>query len=121
MLAREKWHIRTINVLDEVFDERCRQVARYGHNHDLDDGTGPETRWALPVSTDSAAELEKAFRRQYEEYEEETGNPTWLHLVREELAEAFAEEDPARLSAELLQVAALCVSWVETLQVREEQ
>ena len=116
MLAKEKWQIETIAVLDEVFAERVRQVKRYGQNDDLDNGTGPEVRWALPASSNSATVLQEQFREQYEEYEEETGKPTWAHLVREEVAEAFQEDDPERLAEELTQVAALCVSWVETLR-----
>ena len=41
-----------------------------------------------------------------------------MHLVREEVAEAFAESDPARLREELIQVAALAVSWVEKIDAR---
>lgn len=118
MLAREKWQVKTIEVLERVFQERTRQVSTYGHNTDLEDGTGPETRWALPASSNSARDLEQMFRQDYEDYEEETGKPTWVHLVREEIAEAFQETDPALLAAELTQVAALCVSWVEKLETR---
>lgn len=115
------WFARCSRVLLDVFSERKRQVARYGTNDDIEDGTGPETRWAAPVSTKSARELERVFREDYEDYEEEAGNPTWVHLVREELAEAFAEPAGSeRLEEELIQVAALCVSWVERLRARRE-
>lgn len=113
-----RWQTRTESVLLQVMDERQRQVERYGQNDDLDDGTGPETRWLAPFSAEPAAAIEKILRNDYEDYEEETGKPTWVHLIREEVAEAFQENDPERLEAELLQVAALCVSWVETLQRR---
>ena len=73
MLAREKWQIKTIAVLEEVFKERERQVAQYGHNEDIVDGTGPDTRWALPASSNSAEVLEKMFREDYEDFEDETG------------------------------------------------
>lgn len=119
MLARKKWQIRTIAVLDRVFEERVAQVDEYGFNRDLDYGTGPETRW-LPDSGDSAEALERRFRQDYIDFEEETGKPTWVHLIREEVAEAFMESDPARLKHELLQVAALCVSFVETIEEHEE-
>lgn len=118
MLAREKWQIETISVLDEVFEERKRQVARYGFNTDLEDGVGAyETPW-LPLTDRPAAEVEAEFRRDYEDFESSTGFPTWAHLVREEVAEAFTEDDPEKLQAELLQVAALCVSWVEVIRAR---
>lgn len=109
---------RTTPVLLDVAAERSRQVARYGHNDDLQDGTGPRTAWLLPVAAHPATEIEQIFRGDYEDYEEETGKPTWAHLVREEIAEAFQEADPERLREELIQVAALAVSWVETLDAR---
>lgn len=107
---------RTRAVLDLVLAERRAQEARYGEaNESLLDGTGPETRWLLPYTKDPAENIQYWIRRDYEEFEDETGAPTWVHLVREEIAEAFQESDPGRLAEELIQVAALCVSWVERL------
>jgi hypothetical protein len=117
MLAKEKWQIATIAVLEEVFEERCRQVARYGMNEKLYDGTGPDVRW-IPGDISPAGEIEAIFRVDYESFEKETGAPTWLHLVREEIAEAFMESDPVLLEGELVQVAALCTSWIERLRER---
>jgi hypothetical protein len=105
----------TLYVLDQVFQERARQVRRYGLNRDVKAGTGPETRWLGPYTGDSAQAVEQALRADYEDFQSETGLPTWVHLIREEVAEAFAEDDPVRLEAELIQVAALCVSMVERL------
>lgn len=108
----------TDRVLADVADERVRQRDRYGSNADLEDGTGPATRWLGPFTGASALTIEEALRTDYEDFEDETGKPTWVHLVREEVAEAFAETDPVRLRAELVQVAALAVSWVEKLDAR---
>jgi hypothetical protein len=113
MLAREKWQVKTIQVLDRVFEERIRQVAQYGHNEALEDGTGPSSQWLRPVSNIPARTIQESFRREYEEHELITGFPTWMHLIREEIAEAFEAGDEETLVEELLQVAALCVSWVE--------
>lgn len=114
MLAKEKWQVKTIEVLERVFEERVRQVAQYGHNEDLADGTGPDEQWLSPLNGNRAEEVQMWFRKDYEKHEEQTGKPTWMHLVREELAEAFELEgdDPAFVD-EILQVAALCVSWAE--------
>lgn len=123
MLARHKWQVRTINVLEKVFEERNRQVERYGHNDDKADGTGPGVRWLAltDVNLDlrTAKEIEAAFRAAYERSGGD-GEVSWMELIREEVAESFAESDPDRLEEELLQVAALCVSWVETIQKRRE-
>ncbi len=111
--------IFTRRVLADVALERARQTARYGLNTDTEDGTGPETRWLLPYTSGSAVEIETALRDDYEDFEAEAGAPTWVHLVREELAEAFAETDQDRLRTELVQVAALCVSWAENIDRRK--
>lgn len=114
MLAREKWQIKTISVLEKVFEERVRQVDLYGHNDDLEDGTGEDSRWLSPFTKFGGSEIESSLRDDYEMYEKEHGKPTYMHLVREEIAEAFelAGDDPSFVT-EILQVAALCVSWAE--------
>lgn len=103
-------------VLGLVLEERKAQEAQYGdRNLWTQDGTGPATRWLGPYTGASASEVQQELRRDYEDWEDNAGPPTWVHLVREEIAEAFQEDDPELLSKELVQVAALCVSWVERL------
>jgi len=111
-------HCATEKVLEEVKEHRAEQFARYGTNDDLEDGTGPFSEWTSPLTAYDARTIEDQFRRGYERHERATGAPTWMHLVREEVAEAFQEAATGRLRAELLQVAALCVSWIETLDGR---
>lgn len=117
MLAREKWQAKTIEILDLVFEERLRQVARYGHNQDLEDGFGPRENWLVPVIEEDALDataIQECFRMGYELHEDSTGSPTWMHLIREEVAEWLeSEPDSPEAIAEALQVAALFVSWVE--------
>lgn len=129
MLAREKWQIKTIAVLEKVFAERVSQVAEYGHNEDLEPGFGPHTSWTEPISDSIidpqgnlvqvsrghyATEAEQVFRRDYEKYEARHGKPTWMHLFREEFAEAMAEEPGSpEAIAEMVQVAALLCSYIE--------
>jgi hypothetical protein len=43
---------------------------------------------------------------------------TWRDILLEEVAEAFAEDDPGRLRAELIQVAAVATQWVEAIDRR---
>lgn len=111
----------TIEVLHAVFAERQEQELRYGHVNDKhEDGTGPEVQWLdfLDGSPLTAKSIQEFLRDDYEEFEADNGGPTWMHLVREEVAEAFQESDPARLEEELIQVAALCCSWVERIRAR---
>lgn len=107
-------------VLAEVINERVRQEKRYGDVNDkLLDGTGPEVEWCPVYSANrTAVQIQDDFRYEYEQYEKLNGLPTWMHLVREEVAEAFQESGPDRLAEELIQVAALCVSWVERIRAR---
>jgi hypothetical protein len=112
---------RTNEVLLDVYAERVRQEERYGHVNDkFRDGTGPLAQW-LPGEAEghlTATDIQEVFRLDYEKFEASAGLPTWMHLVREEVAEAFQESDPERLDEELIQVAALCVSWVERIRNR---
>lgn len=110
---------RTRAVLGLVLKERVAQEARYGEaNLTIKSGTGPETRWLLPYTSASATDIQQDLRDDYEAYEEDTGEVTWVHLVREEFAEACErDEDDPRLAAEVLQVAALAVSWLERLGI----
>lgn len=110
---------QTTRVLNDVRAERARQFARYGNNDDLLDGTGQA--WLQPFSSASSREAERGFRDDYEMRERWHGKPTWVRLVREEVAEAFQETDPARLREELVQVAALAVSWIEKLDARKTE
>jgi hypothetical protein len=42
----------------------------------------------------------------------------WVDILEEEVAEAAAESDPAKLRAELVQVAAVAVAWIEAIDRR---
>ena len=97
----------TANVLHEVEKERKAQDAKWGQqNHP--DGTG------LP-SDPSNADLTRALC----DVAFKDGRGTWRHILMEEVAEAYAESDPAPLREELIQVAAVATAWVEALDRRE--
>ncbi|MEU4781059.1 hypothetical protein [Micromonospora sp. NPDC023633] len=96
-------------VLAEVLDERRRQDAKWGEqNHP--DGTA-RNGWA-------DRELADVSRRLCQDAAG-LGLVTWRHILDEEMREVFAEEDPAKLRAELLQVAAVAVAWVEAIDRRQ--
>lgn len=111
----EEWAQNVRRVLEDVLEERRRQRARYGTNYELPDGVGPDVRWlqgcGLNLDLRTATEIEAGFRHQYNR----SSPRTWMQLIREEIAEAFKEDDVTNLRTELLQVAALCVSWSEKL------
>ena len=110
-------------VLTMVRQERLRQVGLYGLNEDHElgfGGTVSDYPWLSPYTADPSGLVEAAFRTDYEKYEREHGKPTWMHLIREEVAELFLTEDTDDTVTEAVQVAALCVSLVEHLLADEE-
>lgn len=127
MMARARWQIKTLHVLDGVFRHRIEQVAQYGlqrrktSDSDPDgpllaDGTGPDVEWLGDGRT--ARHIEEDLRAQYDARGRTGRLPSWMELLREEVAEAFCESDPKRLRDELEQVAALAVAWIEDIETR---
>ena len=103
-------------VLREVLAERGRQHAKWGEQN-LSDGTAGVTPDAATWDRVTARADAARARRLCQEAAA-SGYCTWMHVLREEVAEAFAEEDPALLRAELIQVAAVAVAWVEAIDRR---
>lgn len=96
----------TAGVLGEIATERVRQNEKWGQqNHP--DGTGG-------INQVLAAD---AVRRGVQRAAAE-GRQNWVNVLGEEVAEAFAESDPERLRAELVQVAAVAVAWIEAIDRR---
>lgn len=94
-------------VLGEIRAERARQDERWGEqNH--------------PDGTDGGlffAERRDYHRRVCQEYAA-VGGLTWRHILDEEVHEAYAETDPAKLRRELVQVCAVAVAWIEAIDRR---
>ncbi|GAA4221105.1 ADP-ribose pyrophosphatase YjhB (NUDIX family) [Streptosporangium album] len=94
-------------VLADVAAERVAQDAMWGWQ-EHPDGTGPERT--------AAADRAK---RDLEEAKAGEG-VTWRHILHEEVLEAFAEDDPEALRAELVQAAAVAVKWIQALDQRAD-
>ncbi|MET9729637.1 hypothetical protein ABZZ79_02920 [Streptomyces sp. NPDC006458] len=96
----------TYRVLREVLAERARQDEKFGEqNHP--DGTGNKSQ---QEAADAARRwCQSAFG---------SGYGTWSDVLAEEVAEANGERDPAKLRAELVQVAAVAVAWIEAIDRR---
>lgn len=106
------------HVLHLVREERARQLSQYGTNDELNLGFGGNVSsylWLTPFSDDDATVIQQEFREDYEKYESKHGAPTWMHLIREEVAELFETRTVEEAVAEAIQVSALCVSLVEHL------
>lgn len=105
----------TARVLNRVSAERARQKKLHGVNLENHSGTGPEVAWAAPIegwADARAVKLEELFREAYNA----KSHVTWLDILLEEFTEVARESDPQWLAEELIQLAAVAVSWVEKLQ-----
>lgn len=114
VLARR---MATEQVLVEVKGERLRQEAKWGEqNHPNGTGdiwefcSGQHTGWAKDAADDA--------RRRCQEASTKPWGDTYALILNEEVAEAFAEDDPALVREELIQVAAVAVAWVEAIDRR---
>jgi hypothetical protein len=86
-----------------IIAERYRQIEKWGVQHHPN-GTGSRLM-AAQAAVDRAI-CNEAF---------EHGNGTWRHILKEEVSEAFAEDDPEKLAEELIQVAAVALGWWEDI------
>jgi hypothetical protein len=103
----------TDRVLLEVLGERGKQDRKWGEqNHP--DGTGPRVPFAGQLCY-----MEEAARSARLKCKANgPGEDNWRDILLEEVFEAMAEADPAKLRAELLQVAAVAVNWIECIDRR---
>lgn len=98
----------TDRVLSQVLAERIRQDEKWGEQNHRD-GTS--------VANESWADTARANCQQAAD----EGVTSWAGILYEEFTEAMAEEDPAALRAELVQVAAVAVAWIEAIDRRTQQ
>lgn len=89
-------------IMDEVRQERARQDVRFGvQNHP--NGTSPQFK-GLADSARNATRKAATEQR-----------VTWMHIAKEEFWEAMAESDRHALRAELVQLVAVGVAWIECI------
>ena len=110
--------------LAEVRAERARQDAKWGpQNHpDYDPHDIPEVvrhEYAFRAERWKEINAQRAESHCNASLRSIVGPCTaWDGILLEEVYEALAEPDPAKLRAELIQTAAVCVAWVEALDRR---
>ena len=98
-----------LNIGHEVYDERAKQDARWGEqNHE--DVPSDHVR-AQHARTADAWKYTNADRVR-------RGVLAWDGILLEEVFEACAEADPARMREELVQVASVAVAWIEAIDRR---
>jgi len=92
---------------EEVTAERHRQLTTWGDQRHPDGTGGRRARDACN------------YVRNHTESNAVNGALTWHDILKEEVFEAFAESDPDRLRAELIQVAAVAAAWIYDIDRRE--
>jgi hypothetical protein len=96
------------NILLDLDKECSNHLTKWGDQRHPD-GTG-----TLRYVTEQAEA-----RVRYEMMSEATeGDPSWDLILLEEVYEALSEKDHAELRKELVQVAAVCVSWIHDIDRR---
>ncbi len=95
----------TADLLYDVADERIAQGAKWG-DQPHPDGTSE----SYSVHADAAKLLT--------DQRAEAGTLTWADILSEEVLEAFSETNPDALREELVQVAAVAISWAEDIDRR---
>ncbi len=92
-----------LHILADVQTEMERQISLFGVQS-MPSGTGyAGSASALLFARDN---FEKCLKN---------GMLTWHEVLEEEVHEAYAETDPRKLRTELIQVAAVALSWVRDL------
>jgi hypothetical protein len=94
-----------VHVLAEI---EAEQAIEYGSDEDHPDGTG--FAYLREHAKKARHERRVAFA---------SGRGTWRHLLRAKYRGALACKEPDQLRAELIQVAAAAVAWVEAIDRRE--
>lgn len=113
-------------IVTEIFGECEKQLDKWdvqGHP----DGTGPDAH-VFGWKFGDMAERFKALNDHYasgkavlyglDDHKVSIAVPHWSLILLEEVYEALAESDPAKLRAELIQVAAVAASWIENIDRR---
>ena len=111
----DKGYLR-VPLWTQVLDERARQDKKWGEqNHP--NGTGPRVSLGT-FGANKYAESIAAWAKVRTELAREEGELSWRHILMEEVMEAFAAPDTDALRAELIQVMATALAWIECIDRR---
>lgn len=105
-----------MNIYEMIREERKRQDEKWGQqNHP--DGTGQYSFVDLAQRVDWNGTVDDAKRMVDSAFKR--GQGTWTHILAEEFIEAISETDIANLKIELVQLSAVAVAWIESLERRD--
>jgi len=107
----------TGEALTNVSEERVRQVEKWGVQSIPDRSTDS---WAGDELAAESAERRANFWKAENDRRVANGTLAWDGVLLEEVYEGLAETDPVKLRAELVQIAAVAVAWVEDLDRKRD-
>lgn len=102
-----------VRITREIRGERLQQDEKWGRAHDVADGTGPDISLAGHTHADWRDSMQQRVDRLAAR-----GSSTMASVLLEEVFEALAETDQAKLRTELIQVAAVAAKWVQIIDER---
>lgn len=97
----------TDRVLDDIRDERLRQIAKLGEQHRKD---GSDLFTYGPIAARSRQNFLDA---------EANGGATWHQVLNGPFYESISETDPAALRRALIELAAVACAWAEDIDSRK--
>jgi hypothetical protein len=98
--------------LAQVLGELHLQDMKWGPARQQPNGTGPRFNFDAGLADHYRQITNENFAN---------GRGTWADILTEEFYEAMAEENPRKLKAELIQVAAVAVAWVVSLTLQKKK
>lgn len=110
-----------MNILDMVRDERAKQDVKWGtQDHpDFAPNTEDRTRGLYAELADEwKAGNDRLVADQSSKGVPSDRNCAWDGILMEEVLEALGEADEDKKIVELVQVAAVCVAWIEAIERR---
>lgn len=107
--AVEQTLLRIGDILASIAVERTRQALKWG-TQDLPD------RKASDLTDFEAKHKAELYQRQAKQWPDMV---SWQAVLLEEVYEALAETEPDKIIGELVQVMAVCCSWVESLAAQK--
>lgn len=109
-----------VSVCVEILKERTRQDSKWGADRDhpsislvLDVTHATEARKCAEYGIPSPALARH-------ECDQAGTNVTWAHIAVEEMSEAVGASTEAGRREELVQLAAVCVAWIESIDRRNQ-
>lgn len=102
------------DVINDIIKERTRQDERWGIQHHSDESSDYFAWQSFPKTSDGM--------RWLNDKRVDTCQLAWDGILYEELVEAFEELgiSQVNLRKELIEVAAVCVAWVQDIDSRNE-